>query len=175
MNALCEKIEVLLPGFVEGSLAEDDAAMVATHVDSCASCRESLSAFAMLEESLVLRRSEVPAVEAFLPDLAAARILVAHPRTPLLKVFRAAMSLPGISILLVMWGSMFALSFRTSLANDLSRYSSLDRWKALTELAARQLTSITGDNIWALTAVYGALTLAILGSMGAMTLRYIRR
>ena len=175
MNPLCERIEVLLPAFVEGSLAGGDAALVASHVDSCASCRESLAAFAVLEESLVLRRAEVPAVDAFLPNLAATHARAARAHAPLFKVFRAAMSLPGISILLVMWGTMFALSFRTNLANDITRYSSLERWKALTALATQQLTSITGGNVWVLTAVYLALTLAILGSMGAMTLRYVRK
>jgi len=175
MNPLCEKIEALLPAFVSRDIAKADAAMVASHVDSCASCRESLAAFAMLEQSLVSRRAEVPPVDSFLPDLAAVRVPAAHHRSPLLTVFRAAMSVPGISILLVMWGTMFALSFRTHLANDITRYSSLERWKALTEFATQQLTSVTGDNVWVLTAVYVALTLAILGSMGAMTLRYVRR
>ena len=175
MNPRCERIEALLPALVDGSLTGDDAAMVTSHVDSCAACRESLAAFAVLEQSLVSRRAEVPPVDSFLPDLAAARVPAAHRHSPVLTVFRAAMSLPGISILLVMWGTMFALSFRTNLANDISRYSSLDRWRALTTLATQQLTNVTGDNVWVLTAVYLTLTLAILGSMGAMTLRYIRR
>jgi anti-sigma factor RsiW len=174
MNAACERIEALLPAFVSREIAPGDAAMVAAHVDSCAACREALAAFAVLEESLVSRRSEVPAVDAFLPRLAPARA-PAHARGPVLRVFRAVMSLPGISILLTMWAAMFALSFRTSLASDLSRYSSLERWKALTDFATRHLTGVTGDNPWTLTAVYVALTLAILGSMGAMTLRYVRR
>lgn len=175
MNPPCERIEALLPALVEGSLSGDDAAMVTSHVDSCASCRESLAAFAMLEQTLVARRAEVPAVDSFLPNLAAARVPAAHRHSPLFRVFRAAMSVPGISILLVMWGTMFALSFRTNLANDISRYSSLERWKALVLFTTAQITNLTGNNVWTLTAVYAALTLAILGSMGAMTLRYIRR
>jgi hypothetical protein len=74
-----------------------------------------------------------------------------------------------------MWAAMFALSFRTNLASDLSRYSSLERWRALTALVAGQITALGGNNVWVLSAAYLALTLAILGSMGAMTLRYIRR
>jgi predicted anti-sigma-YlaC factor YlaD len=175
MNPLCERIEALLPAFAEGSLSGDDAATVTSHVDSCASCRESLAAFALLERSLVSRRAEIPTVDSFLPDLSAARVPAMHRHSPLFRVFRATMSVPGISILLVMWGTMFALSFRTDLANDITRYSSLERWKALTAFATQQLTSVTGGNVWTLTAVYVALTLAILGSMGAMTLRYIRR
>ena len=175
MNPLCERIEALLPAFAEGSLAGDEAAKVTSHVDSCASCRESLAAFAILEQSLVSRRAEVPPVDSFLPNLPAARVPAVHRHSPLLRVFRAAMSVPGISILLVMWGTMFALSFRTHLANDITRYSSLERWKALVVFTTAQITNLTGGNVWTLTAVYVALTLAILGSMGAMTLRYVRR
>jgi hypothetical protein len=147
--------------------------MVTSHVDSCASCREALATFAMLERAGVPPR-RVPG-GFFPPRLGRCARSGRAPALAVLTVFRAAMSLPGISILLVMWGTMFALSFRTNLANDISRYSSLDRWKALTTLATQQLTNVTGDNVWVLTAVYLTLTLAILGSMGAMTLRYIRR
>jgi predicted anti-sigma-YlaC factor YlaD len=175
MNPLCERIEALLPALVSRDIATADAAMVTSHVDSCASCRESLATFVMLEQSLVSRRAEIPPVDSFLPDLSAARVPSAYRHSPLFRVFRATMSVPGISILLVMWGTMFALSFRTNLANDITRYSSLERWKVLTTLATQQLTNLTGGNVWTLTAVYLALTLAILGSMGAMTLRYVRK
>jgi predicted anti-sigma-YlaC factor YlaD len=175
MNPMCERIEALLPAFVSRDIATSDAAKVTSHLDSCASCRESLAMFAKLEQSLVLRRAEVPPVDSFLPNLAAARVPAVHRHSPLFKVFRAAMSVPGISILLVMWGTMFALSFRTNLANDITRYSSIERWKALVVFTTAQITNVTGNNVWTLSAVYLVLTLAILGSMGAMTLRYIRR
>lgn len=174
MNILCERIEALLPSLVEGTLVADDAAVVASHIESCAACRESLSAFVALEKSLVLRRDDVPSVEGFLPELAPSH-QAARAHSRVVKIFRVVMSAPGISILLVMWSTMLAFAFRSNVADDVTRWSSLERWQVLTGGATQFLMSVTGDRVWVLAAVYGGLTILILGSMGAMTLKFIRR
>lgn len=172
----CERIEALLPSYVEGGLGAADEAVVRSHIETCDACRASLVTFAMIEESLVSRRAEVPPAEQFMPDFAAARAPVsrAHPHPRLVGALRTMMSVPGVSIILVMWSAMFLLRFRDTVGRAFS-WTSLDRLSAFTREVQNVLVGVSGDNPWTLTAIYAALTLALLASTGAITLRYIRQ
>src|SRR5262245_51763282 len=96
----CERIEEMLPAFVEYELTPKDASLVRAHVESCPRCSEALQAFTVMERSLITRRKEVPPFEAFLPPaLAPSRW---HPNF-FLRSLRALTSVPGMAIVLVMW------------------------------------------------------------------------
>jgi len=175
----CDTIEALLAAFAEqGSLSADDGATVSAHLKTCASCRESSAAFARIEEALALRRSEVPAVDAFLPDFAGLRAPVrenatgpAHSR--LTRYFRAMMTVPGIAIILIVWVAMFLLRFRDAVG-EVFTWTSLDRLSAMTGEISSALVGVAGGDAYVLTAIYLALTLLVLGSAGAITMKFVR-
>jgi anti-sigma factor RsiW len=173
MNNGCTHIESLLPGFVEDSLGAEDALRVRAHLESCAACRASLAAFAALEDSLVLRRAEVPPVERFLPELAVVPA-VARRAPVLLRAFRALTSVPGVSIVLAMWAGMLALNFREPIGRALS-LSTPDRLVGGIDRFADLMVLLTNGNVWLLIAALTMVAFCVAGSMGAMTLRFVRR
>jgi len=172
----CERIEAMLPAFVEGGLAAGDEALVRAHVASCASCRESLATFSALEESLVSRRSEVPPAAAFIPALATAPApsrARAQARPRLVAALRAITSVPGVSIILVVWSAMFLLRFRGTVG-EIFTWTTLERLSAITHRISGALVGVSGGDPYTLAAMYVALALLVLGSTGAITLRFIR-
>ena len=173
----CEKVEGLLAAFIEGSLSAGDEATVSAHLKTCASCRESSAAFSRIEEALALRRSEVPAVDAFLPDFAALRphAAAAVPaQSRLTQWFRAMMTVPGIASILVVWSALFLLRYSHAVGQVFT-WTSLDRLSMMTNIISSALLGVAGGDAYTLTAIYLALTLLVLGSTGAITLRFIRR
>jgi predicted anti-sigma-YlaC factor YlaD len=175
MNPNCEHIETLLPAFVEETLDAGDAAAVRAHVESCDACRASLAAFALLEQSLVARRAEVPPLERFLPDFATARVRAANvPRPSLvMRAFRTMMSLPGIAAILVVWSGLFVFEFRDSIGHAIA-LATPDRLVMFQERLANLLVLMTDGNVWALVAISILVSILFALSTGAMTLRYIR-
>lgn len=171
MDEHCTHIESLLPAFVEDGLGAGDAARVRAHLESCESCRASLAAFTALEASLVLRRAEIPPVDAYLPDVAPAH---SGARRPLVRMFRAVMSVPGVAILLTMWAAMLAFNFRVPIANTLS-LSTPHNLVGGFERFADFLVLLTGGNVWVLIGMGTMVAIAIAASTGAMTLRFVRR
>ncbi len=99
----CERVEAMLPLFAARELSADEAAAVSSHLDACERCREALVAYTALEATLLARRDEVPSVDYFLPDLRAAGFRAR--RSIFIRTFRAAMSIPGVAIVLVMWAT----------------------------------------------------------------------
>lgn len=174
MNEHCSHIETLLPGFVENDLGAEDFTLVRGHLESCEACRASLAAFSALEESLVMRRAEVPPVEGFLPAFAAAPAAAEPHRSLVVRVFRAVTSVPGVAILLAMWAAMFAFSFRVPISRVLSK-STPDNLVGGIDRFADFLVLLTGGNVWLLIGMCTMVALAIAASTGAMTLRYVRR
>jgi hypothetical protein len=72
-----------------------------------------------------------------------------------------------------MWAAMFLFRFRDAVGRVFT-WTSLDRLSALTQQMQSTLLGVSGDNPWTLTAIYLALTLAVLASAGAITLRFVR-
>jgi predicted anti-sigma-YlaC factor YlaD len=171
MNDTCTHIESLLPGFVEDSLGGDDAVRVRAHLESCDACRASLAAFEALEESLVLRRAEVPPVERFLPEFAIAPARVR--RSLPLRAFRALTSVPGISIVLAMWAGMLAFNFREPIGRALS-LSTPNHLVGGIDRLADLMVFLTNGNVWLLIAALTVVACGVAASMGAMTLRFVR-
>jgi predicted anti-sigma-YlaC factor YlaD len=168
----CERIEAMLPLFVARDLPADEAAAVSSHLDACERCREALVAFTALEATLLARRDQVPPVDAFLPDLRAAGFRARH--SIMLRAFRAAMSVPGVAIVLVMWATLLVMRYNDKLTGDISSTTSLERWTALAKRGLDGMVAAAGGDAWTLTAVYGALAIGVIVSAGALTMRLVR-
>ncbi|MDH4336861.1 MAG: zf-HC2 domain-containing protein [Candidatus Krumholzibacteria bacterium] len=172
MNDACTHIESLLPGFVEDGLGADDTLRVRAHLESCETCRASLVAFQTLEDSLLMRRAELPPVERFLPAFAAAPA-PAYRRPVLMRAFRAVISVPGISILLAVWAGTLAFNFREPIGRALS-FSTPNNLVGGIDRLADQMVFLTDGNVWLLLAALTMVSLFVAASMGAMTLRFVR-
>ena len=159
-----------LNGSADGSLAASERAAVESHLAACASCRESFELAAEMERALVSRSAQVPPAGAFLPALPA-HTTVAHPR--LVEIFRTMMSPAGIAIILVVWSTMFAFRFREPVARSLEGLSG--RFTAFSDGISSSLLGAASGDAYTLVAVYVVLALVLLGSTGAITLRYLRQ
>lgn len=166
----CERIEAMLPAFAGRDLGAAEAAAVATHIDSCARCRESLAAFALLEQTLVARRSEVPSVDGFLPNLKTARARSGF----WVRCIRAVTSVPGVAIVLVMWGVLLLGRFNDRIALAIADHTLAERVTAFAKHGINTMVSVAGGDVWTLTAVYGALAIGLIVSAGALTMRLVR-
>lgn len=169
----CTHIEALLPAFVENELTDADAARVRAHVETCEACRASLASFEALEASLVMRRAELPPVDAYLPSFAHAAAPVPH-HTRLIRFFRALTSVPGVSIMLAMWAAMLAFNFRVPISRALS-FSTPDHLTGDIDRFADLLVLLTGGNTWVLVGIATLVGIGIAASTGALTLRFVRR
>jgi anti-sigma factor RsiW len=171
----CEHYEALIAAsFDADGLAPNERKELDAHLAACASCRESFELSSRMEAALVSRRDDVPVVDSFLPHFAPATALApahAHPR--LLAAFRALMSPAGISIALTMWAAMLALYFRNQIA-QVFVWTSSDRFSALGQDVSNLLVNVSRGDTLVLTGIYVAITVIVLGSMGAITLRYVR-
>lgn len=168
----CERIEAILPAFVEHDLGAEEAAVVATHVESCERCRESLAAFVSLEQTLVARRSEVPPVDGFLPELRTATVGVRSGFW--VRCLRATTSVPGVAIVLVMWAVLLVGRFNDRIALGIADHAPAERLTAFVEHGLDTMVGVAGGDVWALTAVYGALAIGLIVSAGALTMRLVR-
>ena len=164
----CERVEAMLPAFAGHDLGGAEAASVAAHIDSCDRCRESLAAFALLEQTLVARRSEVPPVDGFLPHLKTARVRSGF----WVRCFRLATSVPGVAIVLVMWAVLLLGRFSDRLG--IADHALAGRLTAFVKNGVGVMMSVAGGDVWTLTAVYGALAIGLIVSAGALTMRLVR-
>ena len=168
----CERFETMMASwFDRDGLSASDREALTAHIAVCASCHESFELSTHMEQALVSRSAQVPAVDAFLPALAPARAPFAHPR--LVAVFRTVMSPAGISIILVMWTTLLALRFRDNIATVFT-WSTADRFTSLLGGFSETLMGATGGDAYAMVAIYVAVAVAVLASTGAITLKYIR-
>lgn len=168
----CERIEAKLPLFAARELSNGEAASVSAHLDACPRCREALASFVAIEQALVARRDEVPAIDAFLPDLRAAGFRAR--RGLLIRSFRAIMSVPGVAIVLVMWGGLLFGRYSDRLMGQGTDKTVLERLTAMAQRGLDAMVAAAGGDAWTLTAVYGALAIAVIVSAGAMTMRFVR-
>jgi hypothetical protein len=169
----CERYEAMIAAWFDADdLSQGDRAGLTAHMESCASCRESFELSSRMEAALVSRRQEVPAVDSFLPVINAVRArAVSHPK--LLAVFRTLMSPVGISITLMMWATLLALHFRNQIS-QVFVWTSSDRFSALGNDISNLLVNVSRGDTLVLTGIYVVVTLLVLGSMGLITLRYVR-
>jgi hypothetical protein len=99
---------------------------------------------------------------------------VARRAPVLLRAFRALTSVPGVSIVLAMWAGMLALNFREPIGRALS-LSTPDRLVGGIDRFADLMVLLTNGNVWLLIAALTMVAFCVAGSMGAMTLRFVRR
>jgi hypothetical protein len=173
VNQDCERFESIIAAWFD---AGDDAAFdrdaLTAHITTCASCRESFEMTSRMEAALISRRSDVPAVDSFLPVISAPVGAVhAHPK--LLAVFRTFMSPAGVSIMLMSWVTMLALHFRNQIA-AVFVWTPSDRFSALGRDVSNLLVAVSRGDTHVLTGIYVGLTVVVLGSMGLITMRYVR-
>jgi hypothetical protein len=83
------------------------------------------------------------------------------------------MSPAGISITLMMWATLLALHFRSQIS-AVFVWTSSDRFSALGHDISNLLMGVARGDTLVLTGIYVALTVLVLGSMGLITLRYVR-
>lgn len=173
LNQNCERFEAMIVAWFDADgLSSAQRGELNAHIPTCASCRESFEVTSRMEAALMARRSDVPAVDSFLPAFVSAPIgAVSHPK--LLAVFRALMSPAGISIMLMSWTAMLALHFRKQIG-EVFVWTSSDRFSALGNDVANLLVTISRGDTHVLTGIYVAVTVVVLGSMGLITLRYVR-
>jgi len=178
LNQNCERFEAMIVAWFDADdLSSVERDEVNAHIPTCASCRESFEVTSRMEAALMARRSDVPAVDSFLPVISApvgaVRPVgaVSHPK--LLAAFRALMSPAGISIMLMSWTAMLALHFRKQIG-EVFVWTSSDRFSALGNDVANLLVTISRGDTHVLTGIYVAVTVVVLGSMGLITLRYVR-
>jgi len=167
----CEHIEEQLPAFVEHELSPKEASLVRAHVESCPRCREALQTFVAMEQSLATRRAEVPPFETFLPPaLAPSRW---HPSI-FLRSLRALTSVPGMAIVLVMWGGFLIARYSDRLTGGVMEKTTIERLTAFAKRGIDAIVGAAGGDMATLTAVYGALAIAVIVSAGALTIRFVR-
>jgi len=181
LNQNCERFEAMIVAWFDADdLSSVERDEVTAHVASCGACHESFELASRMEAALVSRRDEIPAVDRFLPALASAPVgavrpigAVRHAHPKLLAAFRALMSPAGISIMLMSWTAMLALHFRKQIG-EVFVWTSSDRFSALGNDVANLLVTISRGDTHVLTGIYVAVTVVVLGSMGLITLRYVR-
>ncbi len=172
LNQNCERIEALMAAWFDAdgiSRAERDE--VSAHIAMCTTCQESFELTSRLEGALVSRRSDIPAVDSFLPVFSAPVGAASHPK--LLAVFRTLMSPAGVSSMLVVWAAMLALHFRHQIS-EVFAWTSEDRFAALGRDISNLLINVSRGDAYTLTGIYILLAVVLLGSTGLITLRYIR-
>ena len=165
----CERIEEMLPAFVEHELTPKDASLVRAHVESCPRCAEARQTFVAMEQSLATRRAEVPPFETFLP----AALAPSRPRI-FLRSLRALTSVPGVAIVLVMWAGFLVARYSDRLTGGMAEKTTLERMTAFAQRGIDAIVAAGGGDAWTLTAVYGALAIAVIVSAGALTMRLVR-
>lgn len=167
-----ERYDAMMASWFDADgLSAADRAVLTAHLEACASCRESFEVASRMESALESRASQVPALEGLLPALEPARAHAQHPR--LVAAFRVMMSPAGIAIILVMWSTMLAFRFRESIARAFE-LSSSEKFTAVYHDLSSLLVTVSRGDEYTLIGIYVALTLVVLGSTGAITLRYIR-
>jgi hypothetical protein len=168
----CEHFEAMMASWHEpDALSASDRDALTAHIATCAACRESFELGARMEEALVSRSAQVPAVEAFLPVFEPRREHLGHPW--LIGVFRTLMSPVAVGIVLTLWGALLMAHFRHDIARALG-LSSVERFSAPYHDFARFLLTVSGGSEYTLIAIYVAIAGFLLWSTGAITLRYIR-
>jgi anti-sigma factor RsiW len=174
-----EQFEELLPAYLEGDLDEATSAQVHVALTESAELRSSLNAYRALEDSLTMRREQVPPASQFLewlPQWAAARkIARVHARSPLHGFFNTILSWPSLATLGFLVAGMWSFWHRDAIADffaegqmDTSGVESMGR------SFSTLITTLTGGDMTVMIGIYGLITLGILAFTGAITARFVR-
>jgi anti-sigma factor RsiW len=168
----CDRIEELIPRYLERDLGEEEERAIASHLASCAQCRRSLETFTELERSLRELEAAVPSWR--MAEARLTRGLGLKRRRALPELVFTAPSLAGLSfivlgIVLFLKASALAFAFR-SVGARLA--ISLD---AFTQGFSRLFADVAGLNLGLLLSIYGFLTIALMWGTGMLVLRFGRK
>lgn len=178
-----ERFEELLPAYLEGDLDAATRAQVEAALAASAELRSSLEAFRSLEDSLVMRREQVPPASQFLDWLAqrsVARALArAHARSPVHRFFDGLLSWPSLAtigfIVVGMWTYWHRSSIATFFIEGKVNATGVEsRFASMIQNLNGLLTTLSGGDMMIMAGIYGMVTLAILAFTGAMTMRFVR-
>jgi anti-sigma factor RsiW len=168
----CERIEELLPSYVEGDLEEDERISVEAHLAACPGCREAFGLYTVLEESLVSLKEELPSARA--ASRMVARRLRFNGMEAWLSSMRSAPVLGSISLLAV---AVLAILLRPNL--DISAPAArIDRiFAALADISQALpawIVRVTDGDLAMIITIYAAAA-AIISTAGYFTVfRFIR-
>lgn len=167
----CDRIENLLSEFAGGDLSGADESAVRAHLEGCASCRESLAAYRALEDALVMRRAEVPAVDAMLQGVLAPAPSSLHRARVLMDRLFSLPSLAAFACFVLAWAGF---AYSTPIAHALNWL--VTEAPVVSDLSGglvASLVALTRGDMLVTVGVYVGVTLLILGSGTWMTLRYV--
>jgi predicted anti-sigma-YlaC factor YlaD len=164
----CDKIEYLIPAYLEGDLSGEELSRVDSHLGECRLCREELEQFHLLESALVERREEVPAVSHTIRG-----VLARTARS--WKVLERLVSVPALVTFLFLVTGCLLYIYRGSIGSLFARQIPLmETFTRAAEQIVGSLVQVTGGDIWALSIIYGGLTLFFLLVMGISVQNVLR-
>jgi len=178
-----EHFEELLPAYLEGDLDAATRAQVRAALAGSAELRASLDAYRALEDSLVMRREQVPPASQFLgwlPQRAFSRALAReHARSPLHRVSDTLFSAPALATLGFLVIGMWSFWHKSAIAAFFSERR-VDTtgvesgFNSMLQGLNAMLTTLAGGDMMVMMVIYGVITLGILAFTGALTVRFVR-
>jgi anti-sigma factor RsiW len=168
----CERMEEQLQRYLEGDLSQGERAEVEVHLRSCARCRRSLADFEALEASLGTLRAAIPewktAEATFLRRAGLERrptVLAFVLSGPML----AAAALVSFGIAFFFKGSGLSAAARILFVRSEASLASFE------QMSGGWLRAFAGVDPTLLMAIYGLLTIGLLGASGLLVLKFCRK
>jgi anti-sigma factor RsiW len=165
-----DEFEELLPAYLDGELNAEQTDRVKAWLSSSVEGRQLLESYRQLNTLLESRREQVPPAAPYVravfrrPGLSRAR-----------EVMNAAFSFPSISGLLLALFGIALFIYRDQITNWFSSKAELPGSGSLgLDWVRHALMLFSGADIWVVTGVYVALTVAILLSTSLMVMRFLR-
>ena len=166
----CREIEHLIPAWMENDCSAVEHSLVESHLGGCPACREAVEEFRQLDVALLSRRDEIPrASRTFHAVMARTR----QQRTKV--VLDRLLSVPSLSTFLVLVVATALFIYRDSVEALFSRDIQLQgSFAGAAQQMIDALVSVSGGDIWALSILYGGVTLVILLAMGLTVQNVLR-
>jgi anti-sigma factor RsiW len=168
----CEKIEELLPLYVEGDLPAEERSRVDEHVASCARCRESLAFYSELETSLASLSGLRPS-----PARTAAAVGARLGLRPRRYARRSFVNVPAlVSAGFIVLG-LVLYDFRNFVAEFFTRMgvgASNGYSRAVTDLT-QGAALVSGGSEWVLITILAGVFALVMLIGSWMVLRFVKR
>jgi predicted anti-sigma-YlaC factor YlaD len=168
----CNRMEELLPAYLEGDVSEMDRAAIERHLAACVECRGMLAQFRDLESSLATLKSSVPSWKS-----AEARFDRRWGRMRWYSFGRIFLTAPALGGLALAILGAALLSRGREITTALEPFSAMlaSRSGELGSFFIRLVDAFAGVDIVLLSSFYGLLALAILLVNVRFAVRWVRR
>jgi len=181
-----DRFEELLPAYLDGDLSAADRAELESALEASAELRDALEQYRTLEQTLVMRRDEVPAADGFLGWMESAPAESAPADSTLAgsaparadrlrRWMDAILSVPSLAVMaciaLATWTYWHVDAIAAFFTRAGQTTSGLD---ALGRSLNTVMMQYTGGDMTTLIAAYVAVTLLIVAATGMMTMRFVR-